>query len=108
MASRWLNFRLLISVTYGQINRVCIGREKALLFRGWSRLCLHAASLSAVEGALAAATAAARAARTEAMEKEAATAANIVAGKMEGIDLVRRHARAVVLVSIAEKIITGI
>ena len=45
------------------------------MFRGWSRLCLHAASLSAAEGASAAAPAAARAARAEAMETEATAAA---------------------------------
>lgn len=45
------------------------------MFRGWSRLCLHAASLNAAEGASAAATAAARAFRAEAMEKEAIAAA---------------------------------
>lgn len=46
------------------------------MFRGWSRLCLHAASLSAAEGASAAATAVARATRAEAMEKEAEGAAH--------------------------------
>lgn len=44
------------------------------MFRGWSRLCLHAASLCVAEGASAAATAIARAARAEAMEKEAQAA----------------------------------
>lgn len=58
-----------------QIIRVCRERDKALVFRGWSRLCLHAASLCAAEGASAAACAKARAARTEAMEKEAEAAA---------------------------------
>ncbi|CAM9421118.1 unnamed protein product [Ectocarpus sp. 13 AM-2016] len=58
------------------IIRVCGQRDRALMFRGWSRLCLHAASLSAAEGAAAAATAAARAARAEAMEKEAKAAAD--------------------------------
>ncbi|CBN77476.1 hypothetical protein Esi_0059_0111 [Ectocarpus siliculosus] len=57
-------------------SRVCGERDRALMFRGWSRLCLHAASLSAAEGASAAATAAARAARAEAMEKEAEAAAD--------------------------------
>ncbi len=57
-----------------KITRVCGERDRALVFRGWSRLCLHAASLSATEGASAAATAVARAARAEAMEKEAAAA----------------------------------
>ncbi|CAM9582087.1 unnamed protein product [Ectocarpus fasciculatus] len=58
------------------ISRVCGERDRALMFRGWSRLCLHAASLSAAEGASAAATAAARAARAEAMEQEAEAAAD--------------------------------
>ncbi|CAB1113805.1 unnamed protein product [Ectocarpus sp. CCAP 1310/34] len=59
-----------------KISRVCGESDRALIFRGWSRLCLHAASLSAAEGASAAATAAARAARAEAMEKEAKAAAD--------------------------------
>lgn len=46
------------------------------MFRGWSRLCMHAASLSAAEGASAAATALARAARAEAMEREVKRAAD--------------------------------
>ena len=54
-----------------KIARVGRDRNRTLMFRGWSRLCLHAASLSAAEGASAAATATARAARTEAMEAEA-------------------------------------
>ncbi|CAN0508164.1 unnamed protein product, partial [Ectocarpus sp. 12 AP-2014] len=58
------------------IIRVCDERDRALMFRGWSRLCLHAASLSAAEGAAAAATATARSARAEAMEKEAKSAAD--------------------------------
>lgn len=58
-----------------QIARVCGERDRALIFRGWSRLCLHAASLSAAEGASAAASASARAARSEAMKKEAEAAA---------------------------------
>ena len=58
-----------------KIVRVGQDRDRNLMFRGWSRLCLHAASLSASEGAAAAATAAARAARAEAMETEAIAAA---------------------------------
>ena len=58
-----------------QIARVGRDRDRALVFRGWSRLCLHAGSLSAAEGASAAATAAARAAYTEAMEAEDTAAA---------------------------------
>lgn len=48
--------------------------SRRLLFRGWSRLCLHAASLNAAEGASSAATAAARVARAAAEEKSAAAA----------------------------------
>ena len=40
------------------------------MFRGWSRLCLHAASLSVAERASAAATAAARVAHADAMKTE--------------------------------------
>eukprot|EP00752_Nemacystus_decipiens_P010863 g9658.t1 len=100
------------------IVRLCGERNRAFLFRGWSRLCLHAASLSAAEGASAAATAFARAARAEAMQKEADAAAAIAAAKaaqakaaereaiaaanaaaeqMEGVDLVRRRTRAIVM-----------
>lgn len=57
-----------------KVTRVCRERKRALVFRGWTRLCMHAASLSAAEGASAAATAHARAARAEAMEKEARAA----------------------------------
>ncbi len=73
-------------------------RDRALVFRGWSRLCLHAASLSAAEGASAAATAVARAARAEAKEKEAAAAANAAAKQMEGASLVRRRNKAILAV----------
>lgn len=58
-----------------KIIRVCGERDRALMFRAWSRLCLHAASLSAAEGASASATAVARAARAEAIEKKAVAAA---------------------------------
>lgn len=46
------------------------------LFRGWSRLCLHAASLSVAEGVSAAATAAARADRAQKIQNEAQKAAD--------------------------------
>lgn len=59
-----------------KITRVCGEQDRSLMFRGWSRLCLHAASLSAAEGASASATAIARAARAEAMETEAQAAAD--------------------------------
>ena len=58
-----------------KIIRMCRDKDKATLFRGWSRICLHAASLSAAEGASAAATATARATRAEAMQLEAVAAA---------------------------------
>lgn len=81
-----LTLRLNVKVT-----RLSGKRDKALLFRGWSRLCLHAASLSAAEGASASATACARATRAEAMEKEAkaatektAASAEVAATKKEG------------------------
>lgn len=49
------------------------------LFRGWSRLCLHAASLSVAEGASAAATTAARAERVQRIQKEAEAATDMAA-----------------------------
>ena len=57
-----------------QMHRIVRNRQRRSMFRGWSRVCLHAASLSAAEGASAAATAIARAARAEAMQKEAQAA----------------------------------
>lgn len=54
-----------------KITRACGETDRALLFRGWSRLCLHAATLSAAEGASVAAMVFARAARAEAMDREA-------------------------------------
>lgn len=60
---------------YIKIAGIGRNRDRALVFRGWSRFCLHAASLSTAEGASAAATATARAARAEAMEAEATAAA---------------------------------
>ena len=59
-------FAVLVKIT-----RACGETDRALLFRGWSRLCLHAATLSAAEGASAAATTFARAAQAKAIEKEA-------------------------------------
>lgn len=58
-----------------QITRVGRDRDRVLVFRGWNRLCLHAASLSTAEGASVAAMAAARAVRAEAAETEATAAA---------------------------------
>lgn len=48
--------------------------HKKGLFRGWSRLCLHTASLNAAESASAVATATTRAARAEAVQNEAVVA----------------------------------
>lgn len=45
-------------------------QDRRRLFRGWSRLCLHAASVNVAKAASASATATARAARAESMEKE--------------------------------------
>lgn len=74
--SRFISCYIRGLVFFPQIARACRDRGRALLFRGWSRLCLHAASLSVAEGASAAATAVARAARAEAMEKNAEEAAD--------------------------------
>lgn len=80
-------------------------RNSRLLFHGWTRLCLHAASLNAAEGASSAATAAARAARAEVEEMRTATAiASFDAAKGEefkessrrGKALKRRRAKALV------------
>lgn len=56
------------------MSRISRDTDRRLLFRGWSRMCLHAASLNGTEGALAAAAAAARAARVKALEIESAAA----------------------------------
>lgn len=71
-----MNFGLptIVFGRFSQLHRFVQTRRKRSIFRGWSRLCLHAASLSAAEGASAAATAVARAARAEAMQKEAQVA----------------------------------
>lgn len=62
-----------------QITRMFRDKDRSVLFRGWSRLCLHAASLTAVEGEAAKAAAVARAIRAEMLEKEAAAATKQVA-----------------------------
>lgn len=58
-----------------QITHVWRDKHRQQLFRGWSRLCLHAASLNAAEGDSAAATAVARATRVETIGNEADAAA---------------------------------
>lgn len=76
-----------------QIIRVCADRGKRALFRGWSRLCLHAASLSAAEGVAAAAAATSRAVRAEAMGREAAeaiAAADIASRERKRAELARK------------------
>ena len=73
-----ISFRIPISAAFHlavKLTRIGRDRDRTLMFRGWSRLCLHAASLSAAEGALAATTATARASRAEAVEAEAVAAA---------------------------------
>ncbi|CAM9128995.1 unnamed protein product, partial [Ectocarpus sp. 8 AP-2014] len=62
--------------TVRMVARVLRDRNRRLLFRSWGRLCSHAASLNAVEGASAAATPAVRAARVEAKETGTAAAAS--------------------------------
>ena len=51
------------------------------------------------EADAAAATAAAKAAEAKAAEREAMAAANAAAEQMEGVDLVRRRTRAIMMVS---------
>lgn len=62
------------NVILWQITRACRESDRSLLFRGWSRLCLHAASLSAAEGASVAAATASGTARAFAVEKRAIAA----------------------------------
>lgn len=59
-----------------QIGRVHQDKERCLLFRGWSRLRLHAASLNVAERTYATATAAARATGVHGEEGEPAVAAD--------------------------------
>lgn len=74
-----------------QIARLCYDSDRRLLFRAWSRLCLHAASLNATESALATSAAVARAMRAEAMEEEAIAA---TAAAESASAVARLHARA--------------
>lgn len=69
-----------------------VDKRRRLLFRAWSRLCLHSASLNAAEASLATATAAARAARVDAMEREAAIADDAAARAMTGASTAREEA----------------
>lgn len=76
-----------------QITRLCRDRERAALFRGWSRLCLHAASLFTAKG-----TGAARAALTEAIGKKDVLAvenAEVVTGEHQQREVARTSAMAV-------------
>lgn len=83
--------RAPVSMARAQIIRACADREKHLLFRGWTRMCLHAASLTDAEGASAAATASARAIRAEAMAKEATIAAKKVESSSHPTAAVEAH-----------------
>lgn len=58
-----------------QIFRLSDDRERRLLFRGWSRLCLHAASVTAAEGASAGVAATASGLPAEATEDKSIIAA---------------------------------
>lgn len=71
--------------------RVVGDGNRGLLFRGWTRLCLHAASLNAAEGASSAATAAARAARAEAEEMRTAAAISAIDAVKEEASKDRYH-----------------
>lgn len=93
-----LHPRVVSNCASFQITRVWENRDGRLLYRGWSRLCLHAASLNFAEGASAAVTAAARIARTEAINKEGAVAL-AAAEQVEGEELLRRKTRAARIVS---------
>lgn len=88
-----------------QVSRAVGDSNRRLLFHGWTRLCVHAASLNAVEGASSAATAAARGARAEAEEKRTAaaiSATNVVKedaskeGNFREEELKRRRAKTAV------------
>lgn len=57
-----------------QIIRVCRDKERSLLFRGWSCLCVHAASGNDAERASPTVAAASKTARGGAMEAEASIA----------------------------------
>lgn len=74
-----------------QVVRIKADLERRSMFRGWSRLCLHAASLSAGEAASASATAVARASRAAVMEEQASIA-NIRAGAWAKVDDVKKEA----------------
>lgn len=64
----------LSPTVYAQVLRVHEYKETRLLFRGWSRLHLHAAFHKAAEAASAAATANARATRAKLTEQKAVIA----------------------------------
>lgn len=81
-----IRFRLClfhVAVDRSQVVHVLGARLKRNLFRGWSRLCLHAASLNAEESASATATAEARVIRARAIEREAAAALEIAESRKQ-------------------------
>lgn len=88
----------LAQPTREQIFRVSGDRRIARLFRGWSRLKLHAVSLSAAEGALPAATTTTTAIGIEAMEGEATSATDSAVENMNG-DFTHQLAKAAMMVS---------
>lgn len=74
---------MLAYIGRDQVCRVVGDSSRRLLFHGWNRLCLHAASLNAAEGASSAATAAARAARAKAEERRTAAAISAIGAVKE-------------------------
>lgn len=54
-----------------KINHIGSDRDKRLLFRGWSRICIHAASIDVAEGATVSAASYASTRRDKAVEREA-------------------------------------
>lgn len=80
-------------MSHMQIARLCSDKDRRSLFRAWSRLCLHAASLNAAEASSATVTAAARAARAEA-EKKGAVAAAAAANISTSATVLQKRAEA--------------
>lgn len=62
----------------GQIARVCVDKQKRLMFRGWSRLCLHVASLHVAEGAVGAGCVTTRATSAKGMKRKSGRVAAAV------------------------------
>lgn len=64
-----------VAASPSQIIHMCRSMERRHLFRGWSRLCRHAASVNAAAEISSSRTANARAARAQAVETDVITAA---------------------------------